>query len=989
MASPRLPLRRAGHAFCLLAALFTAAPVVVAANAPFVLRTWHRDDGLPQEVVYDVTQSRDGYLWLTTLAGLVRFDGREFKLHRPPDNDTGSPVVLLNVAERGADLWLVTRSGPLLRFKDGVFTAEPLPKPYEHPRILSGFLAPDGGEWLVLENRAVLRLYRGTVQAFDEKDGVKPTGRVRFAVDGLGRVWIASDRILSRYEDGTLIAVDVPSGGSELRVTSSRVAGPWVITGDEVLKLDAGNHWEPIAALPALAGAHYETCSCEDRSGALWIGTRSQGVYRITRRSVERVPTSNDSVKALHEDTDGTMWVGTNSGGLNAVGPKIHVRYDKAAGLIENANNAVCATADGSVWSANGDGGVVRFKDGTATVAARRMAWPDLAIRSIAANPGGGLWLLSAPGLYALDEDLSKPPRAVLTLAPTAGRRSFVDRSGCLWVSVDSQHVARWSPGTAYVEFGAKQGYVGGDARCFAEDTDGNVWIGTDQGQLVRWNDDRFSPGPELPPNLGAINGILFTPDGARWLATSQGGVVFSHGSTLRAFDSRAGLTENNVTQIIADNQGFIWCGSVSGIFRLSRAEVLRCVRGDTATLKPLLLGRDEGLDGIACSSTYFPGATKARDGSLWFATHQGVVAVNPAAPFLRSGPARVRIEEIACDTTTVPATPVVSVPSDARKLQVRFSVLCLSAPRRVHTEYRLDGFDSDWVDAANASIATYPRLRPGRYTFHVRAGIGAVEEEFVADQIDLRVPALWWQTPWFSALAATAVIGFAIGVARVWSTRRLRRRLRDVERERAVERERSRIAQNIHDDLGASLTQISLLTQAAVADATPQRLNRIYEATRDITRSLDEIVWAVNPQHDTCESFAEYLASNAQRFLQSAGIRCRLEFPDQLPPTPISSQLRHHLFLCCREAMNNVVKHADATAVTLRLDASADGIRIEISDDGRGMPGQAANGRTARGSGNGLANMRQRMADVGGRFELCGNGDGRGTTVVLRAPFH
>jgi signal transduction histidine kinase len=567
-------------------------------------------------------------------------------------------------------------------------------------------------------------------------------------------------------------------------------------------------------------------------------------------------------------------------------------------------------------------------------------------------------------------------------------RRLFVDSRGRLWLALQQGRLARLDADGTETLLGEKEGFSGGEVRCFAEDEKGAIWVGTTQGTLWRWTGERFEPvAINCPGGTGAINAIHFAGPEQVWLGTALRGIVLRRPGSTRILDVNSGLPDNNITQLVTDDHGFLWCGSGTGIFRLSRSEIEAFAAGGGGVVNPMVLGRDDGLKGITCTGLFFPGALRARDGRLWFATRQGVLVIDPAAPLLRAKPRGVRIEEITCGSQRLPAAGPVALPPGGRRVQFRFSVLCLSAPQRVHVEYRLDGFDADWVPAEKGNVAAYSELPPGDYVFRVRAGLGASSAEVVSDHVAVSVSAHWWQTGWFITLAAGAAVLLVAVAVRTWSVRRLRRRLRALEHERAVERERARIAQNIHDDLGASLTHISLLTQAALAENTPERLNRIYDATREITRSLDEIVWAVNPRHDTVESFAEYLASNAQRFLHAANLRCRLDLPAELPNIPLSSQARHHLFLCCREALNNIVKHAQATSVSIALALHEGRLSVVITDDGIGFRPPADGEASNAPSRNGVRNLHDRMAEAGGRCVIGRGPNGRGTAVSLEIP--
>ena len=249
-------------------------------------------------------------------------------------------------------------------------------------------------------------------------------------------------------------------------------------------------------------------------------------------------------------------------------------------------------------------------------------------------------------------------------------------------------------------------------------------------------------------------------------------------------------------------------------------------------------------------------------------------------------------------------------------------------------------------------------------------------------------VPPRWWQSIWFRLGAVAAVTAALTLIIRAWSHRRLRRRIANLERDTDVARVRARIAQDIHDEVGASLTRISLLTQTSAPNSPDaENLERIDETAREVTRSLDEIVWAVNPHHDSLESFVNYLTEFAQKFLGAARIRCRLVIPPQVPAIALPSEMRHDLFLCCREALNNVVKHAGASEVTLRLAIAGTTLVVTIADNGRGLPAEPATSPAERiSSGHGRRNLMDRMHRLGGACVVESVLAG-GTSVTLTAP--
>jgi len=327
-------------------------------------------------------------------------------------------------------------------------------------------------------------------------------------------------------------------------------------------------------------------------------------------------------------------------------------------------------------------------------------------------------------------------------------------------------------------------------------------------------------------------------------------------------------------------------------------------------------------------------------------------------------------------------------------RFEFRYTALSFVATPKVQFKYKLEPLDPDWVSAGARRVAPYSYLPPGEYTFHVKAcnndDVWNEEGAWVA----FRVLPFFWQTWWFqggAVLSGAGAVGAGVlSIAR----RRERRKLEQLERQRALERERARIARDIHDDLGASLTRIGMLSQTARGEleGQPQAaadVDRIYHIAREVTRAMDEIVWAVNPKHDTLDSLVTYLGRFAQQFLSAASVRCRLDEPVNLPAWNLTAEIRHNVFLAFKELLNNVVKHAQATEVRVALELQADGFVLLVADNGRGFDWStrktvavAEDGARLAG-GNGLLNVQKRLEEVGGRAHW-DTAPGEGTRVRL-----
>ena len=297
-------------------------------------------------------------------------------------------------------------------------------------------------------------------------------------------------------------------------------------------------------------------------------------------------------------------------------------------------------------------------------------------------------------------------------------------------------------------------------------------------------------------------------------------------------------------------------------------------------------------------------------------------------------------------------------------------------------------------MEAQGRRVAYYSHLPPGKFRFRVTASDGDGNWNETGPTLGLEVLPYFWQTWWFLVLAGISVLGTLGGVVRYVEIRKMRFQVERAEREGAIERERARIAKDIHDDLGASLTEITLLSELAQGGEGPPEeiqtdMRKIAARTRHLTRALDATVWAVNPRNDTLESLVTYTCSHAEDYLKPAGIRCRLEVPERLPGQVLTAAVRHNVFLIVKEALHNVVKHAEATEVSLRIVIKDGGMTLVIEDNGKGFEPdtQGVKVGTERRHGSGLANMKTRAEENGGKFELRSDPHG-GTRIQLEVGF-
>jgi len=879
-------------------------------------------------------------------------------------------------------LILSSKSGEVWQWDGYTLRKNPLTDQFSKQPVEAWFVQADGALWAVYADGKIECLREGRVTELKLVGNQSARHSISFASDGGHDVLIAVDTSLFRYSDGQVTKIATPWSETEIRVASSQQGKPWIITRDFVGRWD-GREIVSAVSIPERLGVHYIRAMMEDRDGILWMGTRSQGAYIVTNHQYQIVPTPHRTIASICQDSEGNLWLATGGGGLARLQPKLFRLFDSQSGLRDDITLSLCEDVKGQIWLANRDGGMARVTKNGVEVMSGRENWPAVNSGRVVPGVGGGIWFTTRFGLYKTDA--TDGIRKIDTETFPNIRGMFVSRAGVLWLAGDPTGLGRLDQ-NGFAAFGSSTGFTDQPVSCFAEDPEGRILVGTIRGELFRFDGSRFeSIRPVGAAPLASVRAMYAEKDGAVWVATSAGLDVIFEGKD-HFLTAANGLPNGVISQMLFDDLGAVWFGSPNGIFRVERREIMEFVSGRTNSIHATVFGKNEGFAHISCVDGYYPNSVKGRDGMLWFTTRLGVLAINPGL-VRNKGDRPIFIDELRVDEKAKPLSSAASIRSDARKIEIRFSVLNFTAPERTPVRYRLDGFDQDWIDAGSERKVVYPRLQPGTYNLRIASADDEGKRSESGANLTLIVVPFWWQTSWFRFGVTASTITLLILGVRARSHRRLRGKLERMERESAVDRERTRIARDIHDELGASLTRISLLTQSTPPDVAAETartcFNEIYVATTEITRSIDEIVWAVDARHDNLESMVSYFDSFAQGFLSVAKIRYRLDAASDFPEVTVSSSVRHHLFLAFKEALNNCVKHAKATEVAVRIEHGDEHLCIIVSDNGYGM----AEETTPRlGGGNGLPNLAMRMGAIGGNFAIK-NSKNSGTEVALTLP--
>jgi len=636
---------------------------------------------------------------------------------------------------------------------------------------------------------------------------------------------------------------------------------------------------------------------------------------------------------------------------------------------------------DGGLWVGTFGAGVY-FYDGKRF----RLYWdteagPTQDIRAILKDRTGRLWVGTQGGLRYLDGDIFFDANATVQ-TPAMVYALHEARDGTLWVGTDSGVVLRHADGR-WSRIG--QDLERPDVRGIAESPNGDFWLGLRGGGVARYADGKFvqyRTKEGLPYNN--VWSLLADANGDLWIGTpGGGGLTRGRAGSFVNFTMANGLPSNFICSLQDDGAGNLWVASYGGVFRVSKAELARCAAGELQTVNVFLLGPSDGLASLDMSGGNQPSSCRLGDGRLVFPTGDGLAVVNPGAIKFTREPPRVRIEAAWVDRQPMPLLSrgaTAGTPSTApfhlvvrpgkTQIEIHYTAFSFSAPERIRFKVRLRGIDREWVDTGERRSISYTHVPPGRYAFQVKAADNHGIWNEAGATLQLTVQPFFWQTWWFAPLCwLGATAGLGAGVVTAFR-RRHAQRLQVLDRARLVERERRRIAQDLHDDLGSGLTEIdstSALAQETVTDLEAKTyFQEIRARARGLITSMDEIVWAVNPRNDNLSAVTTYFCHYAEHFLRSAAMSCRFDIPDHIPPLPLTAEQRHSLFLAYKEALNNAVKHSAGSEVSIEFALKADQLRITVSDNGRGL-----SENTERAQADGWHNMRGRLEQLGGRCDI------------------
>lgn len=993
---------------------------------------------LPQSSVYEIVESEEGFLWFATREGVGRWNGYDMDTwkHDPYSESTiPGNIVRQMVLDGAGDIWIDAENyqqvdAGIARIKAPAYNT------VTRYDFTGGRLFLDGDRRLMVataDSVYALDSPTGKFNALFELNGLNglPTAA---AVDHHGLIWLSTEagnihrcdlqeKSCSRVPVETQVSDIVHFPESEIATVIQTTDGTvWISYGGNLgfIQEDSATiEWMDVSD----AVKHSTLADiARDNEGNLWVlGSAGVNLLRSNKPpSVsEQYPlltlgsdTENLAPVSLYQDRSGNIWVGTVYG-LYRHSPYArqfhHLQHEPSnpSSLSSGLVVSLAEDAYGNIWAGTIGGGLNRIQSDLKTTRYRYRSGDESSLSNdivwtLSSTSRGEIWAGTSLGINRYQEDTDDfkrfyadpddidliPDLAAPTLNSIVGMA--MDGEDRLWFSdLISSGVLTYLD-TKTEEFSTVDLQEPVDPGYFMIDEDNNVWFGSSTGiYKLKWLENEL----ELiarSPGAGSFDGILAfhqADDGTVWVGTNSGLYGLTDGGEIHTrITSTEGLPSSTVYSVLDDDYGRLWVSTNRGIASLDFT---------TTDSLPRISSFDH-TNGIRNTEFNRKAYLKARDGTLYFGGDTGITYFNPEDILPNTYMPPVVITAVERATRSggsrlpfITATESLRIRPDEVTFAFEFAAISYVNTNRNKYAVMLEGWDESWIDIGEERRVSYSNIPPGNYTFKV---IGSNEDgvwNHEGAEVDVIVEPTFWQTWWFKALLTILIASLFVIATWVIFRQRYQRELTAVKAQRALERERNRISRDMHDEVGANLTEISILSELALLQGgdgseTYSLLNRIAGKSRDMLDSIGEIIWAINPHNDTAQRFTPYLREFAADYCENVGLNYQLDFPLPASSVQVTSEFRRNVFLILKEALANAARHANAKTVWITLLYADDDLELRISDDGTGHP---AAGTQENGSGNGIRNMMDRAKEIGGSLSITDRSEHGGMGLVLKAP--
>ncbi|HVG20777.1 MAG TPA: two-component regulator propeller domain-containing protein [Blastocatellia bacterium] len=943
----------------------------------YVHTAWRIQDGVLPGLPEAITQTTDGYLWIGTYAGLVRFDGVRFVPWEGPEGQhLPDSQIFAVLGARDGSLWIGTSKG-VARWKDG----ELITLPYLGGRANSIIEDHHGTIWVGRVNGedtrgGLCQIVGNDLKFYGESDGVSLTSANRLVEDDAGNLWLGGYQGLCRWKPGsseTYFQKELKTAG---------LLGVWALAAEKDGTLWAGmqlsgsgleiqrliqGRWSRYL-LPGIKGEPGVTALFVDRDQSIWIGTARRGIYRVHGSEVDHFGSgdglTSDAIAGFFQDREGTLWVATSKG-VDRFRDLRVVTFSLREGLSADSVSSVQATRDGTVWIGN-SGALNVLKDGKLSAIRTGQGLPGRDITGLFEDHTGRLWVGIDRGLWIYD----------------GGKFRLIDRGivGAITEDTDGTIWARMGMELVRIENLQVQERLSLPqipvTSKLAPDPAGGIWLGLRNGDLVRYRDGQLETFPASQDSKSGIRALVTETDGSVWAATRDGLIRWKGGSK-RLLTTRNGLPCDDIYTLVNDGDGSLWLYANCGVVALARAELENWWAEPDGKVNPRIF---DGFDGAQPGlSPMQPQASRSTDGRLWFANDSVLQMIDPARLGANPLPPPVHIERLIADRKSYSARELLNLPPLTRDLEIDYTALSLVVPQKVRYRYKLEGHDQDWQEPGTRRQAFYNDLPPGNYRFRVIAcnNDGVWNEEGATVEFNI-LPA-FYQTNWFMFLCAAAA------TCLIWAAYKWRVRWIAVQLDRRFEErlaERTRIAQDLHDTLLQGVLSASMQLHVAndqLAEDAPSKpmVRRVLELMERVVNEGRNALRGLRSSEEGSDDLDQAFSRVSQELAVYREVDFRIIVEGQ--SRALHPMIRDEIYRIGREAIINAFSHSEAKNIEVEVKYATHELRVLVRDNGCGIDAQVL--RLGRDGHFGLSGMRERAEKIGAKLKVLSR-PGSGTEV-------